>query len=320
MIRQKSIGHFILSPMDILSNVLDLAGIEKSLLVERSFYLPWALKFPCNKSIGFHVVTQGQLYIRSAQLAQPIVLQKGDILLATIAWEHEVATDADVPVQSTMPVEDLAQSKHAGAALVTFASGVYRFDDAPSHVFFKELPDRILIRAQDIPSHDPMHSALLLLSAELATKQLGKNTVTRSLLDIMFHYMLRLWAKSNQHHGETFSAALNDPYIYKALKVMHDAPEKEWSIQKLAEVSGLSRAAFAQKFKQMIGDTPAHYLSDLRIKKAAKIFRTTSYNVEEAAQAVGYQDSFVFSKAFKRVQGLSPSSYRKNLQASAKTG
>lgn len=299
--------------MDILTDVLDLAGIEKSILAHHAFYEPWAIKFPCDKSIGFHVVTQGELYIRAAGLKAPLLLKKGDIFLAARGWTHEVATDLKTRAKKTiMDAEPFIESR-GRKPLVTFASGVYRFRETPTHVFFSEIPPHIFIRAEDVPAHDPMHSAMQLLSAELASVQIGSDAVTKSLLDIMFHYILRIWTQSEHHRAQGWSAALNDPYLWKALKVIHESPEHDWTIQKLASISGLSRASFALKFKQLIGDTPAHYVTDVRVKKAAKYFRTTQSNIEEVAARVGYRDSFVFSKAFKRIQGMAPRDYRKSL-------
>lgn len=299
--------------MDILSEILNLAGIEKSVLIHHSLYKPWAMRFPCDKSIGFHVVTQGQMHIRSPHLKTPLLMKKGDILLVARGHDHEVATDLKIKAQKTISFQDHFKEVPGQKPLATFASGVYRFRDAPTHALFKEMPTTILLRAEEIPSHDPLHSALQLLSAELSLSQMGSESVTRNLLDILFHYILRNWLNTKNDKGRSWSLAIKDENMMKALKVIHEKPEHSWSVESLAEASGLSRAAFAQKFKQSTGDTPAHYLAKVRMQKAMQYFRTGSYNIEQVAEAVGYQDSFVFSKIFKRLQGISPRDYRKSL-------
>jgi AraC-like DNA-binding protein len=94
---------------------------------------------------------------------------------------------------------------------------------------------------------------------------------------------------------------------------MHAEPERDWSVDALAGTAGISRAAFAQKFKRISGDTPAHYLTKLRIQRAMDMLRRADDNLEKVAEAVGYNDVFVFSKAFKRIQGLSPKAFRKSM-------
>ncbi len=299
--------------MDILTDVLKISGIEKSVLAHHSVYKPWAMRFPCEKSFGFHVVTQGEMYVRSANLKTPLHLQKGDLLLMARGYNHEVATDLKTKAQKTIQYGEWMEAIPGQKPLLTFASGVYRFRDTPTHAFFREIPDTILLRAQDIPSHDPLHSALQLLSAELSQFQVGSDAVTRNLLDILFHYILRNWMNSASGKKQGWATALKDPHLLKAMKVIHENPEQEWSVESLASVSGLSRAAFAQKFKKLTGDTPAHYVTKVRVQKATQFFRNSSYNVEEVATAVGYNDAFVFSKVFKRIQGLSPRDYKASI-------
>lgn len=303
--------------MDILSDILKLSGIEKSVLASHSLYHPWAIRFPCEQSIGFHVVTQGEMYIRSTEMKAPILMKKGDIFLAARGFTHEIATDLKTKAQKTIEMGERYLPEPGKKPLVTFASGAYRFRDKPLHSFLKEMPDLILIRAEDIPPHDPLHAALGLLSAELALEQMGSEAITRNLLDIVFNYILRNWMSSAQQSSKCWSTALRDVHLVKALKAIHDEPQTDWSVEGLASVSGLSRAAFAKKFKDITGDTPAHYLAKVRVQMATQFFRTGTHSVEEVASAVGYQDAFVFSKVFKRVQGLSPRDYKKQILAGA---
>jgi transcriptional regulator GlxA family with amidase domain len=99
-------------------------------------------------------------------------------------------------------------------------------------------------------------------------------------------------------------------HLNKAIQAVHAQPESEWTLESLAEVAGLSRAAFAQRFKRVTGDTPAHYIARIRIQRAMDLLRATDDNLERIAERVGYGDPFVFSKAFKRLQGVSPREFR----------
>lgn len=300
--------------MDLLTDILGSADIQKSLIAQRAFYSHWAVRFPCENSIGFHAVTQGEVYIRGSGLEQPLLLKKGDLLLVAKGFDHELATKLDMACDHILqfPVDTPAPGQRP---LVTLASGVYHFAATPLHPLFKEIPQSILLRADDIAAHAPLHAALLLLSSELSNRDLGSEAVTRNLLDILFHYILRNWISSISDNPCRWNVALRDKHLLLALESIHAKPESNWTVDDLAGVAGASRASFAEKFKRLTGETPALYVSKVRIQKAARILRQGRHNVEQTAELVGYQDAFVFSKIFKRLQGQSPRDYRKSFTA-----
>ncbi|MGC4094890.1 MAG: AraC family transcriptional regulator [Polyangiaceae bacterium] len=300
--------------MDILTDILSSADIKKTLLASYSFYDHFAASFPCDRSMGFHVVTQGEVYVRAKRLRTPLTLRKGDLILLARGFNHDLTTDLELlPSTQGWPAPQVPAPRRAPR--VTLASGVYHFATPPIHPLFKELPDKLLLRAEAIASHSPLHSALLLLSSELSQNELGSEAVTRNLLDILFHYILRTWMNSTSDGARGWNLALKDAHLIKAIQAIHERPEHGWSVEELAKVAGVSRATFAQRFKQQTLDTPAHYLAKVRIQKAAQFLRAGQHNVEEVASLVGYHDSFVFSKAFKRLQGVSPRAFKQAAQA-----
>ena len=103
---------------------------------------------------------------------------------------------------------------------------------------------------------------------------------------------------------------MKDPYLVKALAVMHDAPNQNWTIHKLAEVAGMSRSSFAQRFKDVVGMPPLTYLIDYRLRLAARYLRLQQNSISRISELVGYASDSTFSQAFKRVYGVSPKAYR----------
>jgi AraC-like DNA-binding protein len=294
--------------MDILTDILNSAGLAKPQLLRLTFYTPHAETFPCAKSMGFHLVTQGEGYVRWASGREPLLLKRGDIVMIKRGLGHEVATDLKVKVS-----KGAAPRAGGDKPLVSLVTGVYQFQTQPIHPLFSELPDLILFRSEDIAPHSALAIAQQLLSAEIAQDGPGSDTISKSLVDVMFHYILREWLDQKKGEGYSWSRAIKDGHLQKAIAAIHAEPGKDWSVDQLAQTAGISRAAFAQKFRRLSGDTPAHYLTRVRVQRAMDLLRSGNDSVERIAEAVGYNDSFVFSKAFKRIQGVSPKEFRKQL-------
>lgn len=299
--------------MDVLTDILHSAGLKSSLLTRHAFYSSWAVKLPCDKSMGFHLVSHGEIYIRAKQLKEPICLQRGDIILLNRGYDHEIATDLKVKARPLSEQQDSLITKKGKTPLSVVVCGVYQFQTEPIHPLFKELPDIIVIRAHEIPAHSPLYIAQQLLSAELTQNQQGSDAVIKGLLDVAFNYILRDWLNRDSTKKECWSLALKDKHLQNAIKSIHAEPAKEWNLESLASISGLSRAAFAQKFKRMTGDSPAHYVTKVRVQRAMDLLRSTDLSFEIIAEKIGYGDPFIFSKAFKRIQGISPRDFRKSL-------
>src|SRR5689334_16970725 len=119
------------SDMDVLTDILNSAGLHKSLLVRRAIYKPWAILFPCVKSMGFHVLTHGTASVRAPRFSAPPALERGDIILITRGFAHEIATDPDLPaatqsVDESSPVIVDADAPSA-KPLAVLVCGVYQF-------------------------------------------------------------------------------------------------------------------------------------------------------------------------------------------------
>jgi AraC-like DNA-binding protein len=311
--------------MDVLTDILNSAGLRKSLLVRRAIYKPWAIRFPCVKSMGFHVVTHGKAYVRAPRFPEPLALDRGDIVLMKRGFDHEIATDPNLP-SATQTVDDSAPvlmdaDDPAAKPLAILVCGVYQFQTPPIHPLFAELPEVLVIRASEIASHSPLYAAQQLLAAEMAQSGQGTDSVVTSLVDVMFHYILRDWLNRKADRGSAgpsqWSQVFRDTHLSKAIQAVHARPESEWSLDLLARTAGLSRAALAQRFKRLAGDTPAHYVAKVRVQRAMDLLRATDDSMERIAQRVGYGDPFVFSKVFKRIQGVSPRQFRTSLARAA---
>ena len=105
-------------------------------------------------------------------------------------------------------------------------------------------------------------------------------------------------------------AALADARIGPALRAMHKDMARAWTVESLASAASLSRSAFAQRFRERVGQAPLEYLTQWRMFKAGNMLGQGNAALGTIAGAVGYESETAFSKAFKREKGMAPGAWR----------
>lgn len=84
-----------------------------------------------------------------------------------------------------------------------------------------------------------------------------------------------------------------------------------WTLQEFSDLAGVSTEHFRRLCHKELGRTPLKQLIDLRVQAAAHLMVSTDHTIEAIANAVGYENSFVFSNVFTRVVGQRPSRFRR---------
>ncbi|OLS34075.1 AraC family transcriptional regulator [Bacillus sp. MRMR6] len=101
-----------------------------------------------------------------------------------------------------------------------------------------------------------------------------------------------------------------DTYIVQGMEYIHAHYHEQVYIEQLASFVRLERKYFSTIFKESVGLTPQQYLLQYRMNKACELLRKGQYTVGEVAHSVGYTDSLLFSRMFKKLKGTSPKHYR----------
>jgi AraC-like DNA-binding protein len=104
--------------------------------------------------------------------------------------------------------------------------------------------------------------------------------------------------------------ALSDNKIGAALSLMHGSPQQRWTVESLAANVGMSRTAFASRFRQLVGSAPLEYLHQWRMTIAMSALKQSDEPLLLIAGKIGYLSDTAFSIAFKRTTGVSPGRYR----------
>jgi AraC-like DNA-binding protein len=304
--------------MDILSDILQQAGLRRRLLDLHTLPAEGALQFPCERSIGFHVVLQGPVYIHTTADVAPLQLQGGDIALMARGCHHVLASGPVLPsgpLPRALPMPAGANSgtengDERGSAPAV-VSAAWQLWHAPLHPLFAELPAWHVLRADTLPRLSPLPLTVALLGAEVREHGLGAQTIIHGLFDAAFALLLREVVAQLGRSGAGFSHALADARVRRAVELMHTDTARPWTLESLARAVGLSRTALAQKFRAALGDTPLNYLRLLRMQQAMRLLTESTRSLDAVATEVGYQDAFSFSKVFKRTVGVAPRDFRR---------
>jgi AraC-like DNA-binding protein len=150
-----------------------------------------------------------------------------------------------------------------------------------------------------------------LLGEELDKEQPGQQAVLDRLLDLLLISSLRTWFDDAGERAPLWYRAQRDPIIGPALRLIHHLPANPWTVASLASAVGCSRAVFARRFTELVGQPPMNYLTHWRLSLAADALRDTCVGLSEVAARVGYATPFAFSSAFKRERGISPTEHRR---------
>lgn len=297
--------------MDLLTDLFKDAGLRRRLLDVRQLRPDRALRFPCDRSVGFHVVLEGTVYVHAPALPEPLVLQAGDIAVMARGCEHTLSAQARVADTSVHAMALGADDFAAEAGAVSVVSGAYQLWNTPVHPFFAELPPWFVVRAERTARLEPLGLTVSMLASEARGESLGRETVVHGLLDVLFTYLIREQVARRGDGAAGWSHAVRDPQVRQAVAQLHENCALPWTLEALARAVGLSRSVLAERFREAMGDTPLAYLRTVRLQRAMRLLAESDKTLEQIALAVGYHDAFGFSKAFKRAVGLSPGEYRK---------
>jgi AraC-like DNA-binding protein len=152
-------------------------------------------------------------------------------------------------------------------------------------------------------------AVLQLLFDEALTQNCGRQALLDRLFEVVLIQILRQLMEQGQT-GAGMLAGLAHQRLRRALVAMHESPDKDWSLEGLADVAGMSRSVFANSFRDTVGCTPGNYLQRWRIGLAQKAL-LQGRSLKLIAQDVGYGSEAALSRAFKAHSGRSPREWRK---------
>lgn len=182
------------------------------------------------------------------------------------------------------------------------------FEGGSANPIASALPDLVCLPLEAVWGAEPV---LSLLFEEAFEQRCGRVALVERLLEVVMIQVLRQLMESGEVNGGLLSG-LAHPRLRNALVAMHETPAKEWTLEELAGVAGMSRSVFATTFRETVGVTPGQYLQGWRVRLTQKALRR-GRPLKMIATEVGYGSEAALSRAFRAQTGLSPREWKKQL-------
>jgi AraC-like DNA-binding protein len=307
--------------MDVRAGLLDGARAHGAFLLRTTMDPPWSLRIQDHAPLSLIALLRGDAWVIPGA-GEPVALHAGDVVIARGPDAYTLADDPDTPPQvaihpgqvcKTADGADLKQAMDLGVRTwgndpggsTVMLSGTYETATAIGQRLLAALPPLIVIPCGTWDS--PLVG---FLGDEIVKEVPGQEVVLDRLLDLLVIAALRAWFSRSRDEAPAWYTAHSDPVVGRALRMIYNSPAQPWTVAKLAAEVGVSRAALARRFTELVGEPPMTFLTNWRLTLAADLLRDPDTNLSAVAQQVGYGSPFALSSAFKRVRGVSPRQHR----------
>ena len=272
-------------------------------------------EIPETDVVHFAMLSRGNCWLSVEGASEPIPLTGGDCFLLGHDTSIVMSDSPRTRPRSTFGevaanVVDNVAHYGGGGAPTTIVCGSFSFDRASLRPISQLLPNFILIKSDQVRTV-ALHTTLQALASEMAEQAPGSGVVATRLAEVLFIQILRAHIASEPERNRGWLRAVFDPQLGSALSAIHQTVSTPWTVESLADAAGMSRSAFAARFKELVGQTPLEYVTSWRMQKAVQLLEQGDKKLIDVARSVGYESDAAFSKAFKRVVGSNTGEYVK---------
>ncbi|MCG2579191.1 AraC family transcriptional regulator [Dechloromonas sp. XY25] len=274
------------TPVDRLSGILERFRVEAQL--HYSGPLCGISRFDASEGHGYlHVLRRGRLEVRHPG-----------------ARDVPRAMHFDQPTLLFYPRPVTHCFHNPPAEGSDFTCARLRFAGGAENPLARALPPLIALPLAQVPGLD---LALELLFSETDRVRCGQRLLANRLFEVVVIQLLRWLLDHPQQAGVLpgLITGLSEPRLARALVAMHDSPGERWTLDSMAKLAGMSRTGYANTFRELVGQTPADYLTGWRIALAQSRLRE-GRPIKMLAEELGYATPSALSRAFTARLGMSP--------------
>jgi AraC-like DNA-binding protein len=317
--------------MDPLSEVLQAVRLTGGVFLDARFTAPWCLSSKISPDdcrpfltdpiqvIAYHYVIEGRMLV-GVEGENAVEVRAGETVLLPRNDPHLLGSSMDLtPVDSHSLIQPahggrLAQIVHGGGGHATHMVCGFLGSDRHRNPLVATLPRVLKVDMTQAGSGEWIESSLRFAMRGLGEGKIGASTVMSKLSELMFVEAVRCYAATIPVEQRGWLAGVHDPFIGRALALVHGKLNHPWTAETLAKDVGLSRSAFSDRFTALIGMPPKRYLTFWRIQIAKDRLRARGQPIAQIAYDVGYEAEAAFIRAFKRETGMPPATWRRQAQ------
>jgi AraC-like DNA-binding protein len=308
-----------------------VAHLTGGVFLHAEFTAPWCMAarvepehcapFLCAAShlIPYHYVIEGELRVRvNDEDEEDFLIGSGEVILFPHNDLHLMGSDVSLaPVKGSNLIQppkdgELLSIRHGGnGARTRVVCGFLGCDSADGNPVISNLPSAIKLNVEEGGAAEWIRSTFQYAAAEVAAGHPGSETVLAKLSELLFVEAVRRYADTLPEGQTGWLAGMRDRYVARALALLHRDIKRSWTVDDLGREVGLSRSALAERFTRLIGMAPKHYLANWRMQVAAQELRNTGASLASIANTVGYESEAAFSRAFKKIFGSAPATWRR---------
>jgi len=288
---------------DPLSDVLRAVRLDGAFFYAVEASEPWSVEAVAAKEltprvlpgaehlISYHILTSGRCWGGlTGQRAVP--LAPGDVIVFPHGDGHVMSSDPTLHSEPATPGR----------------CGFLGCDRRPFNPLLSTLPRQLHLPGL---SSGWLQSFARQVVEESQARRVGADSVLTRLAELMFVEVLRRYIETLPPDQHGWLAGLRDDAVGRTLGLLHGDPAHAWTLDELAAKVAMSRSAFADRFSTFVGQPPMQYLAHWRMHLAAQRLATGRAKIATIAAEVGYESEEAFSRAFKRLMGVSPAAWRR---------
>jgi len=334
---------------DTLSDLLRAVRLHGAVFYYIEGTPPWVAEAPhareiipaimprAEHMIEFHGIVKGSCWAAIVG-ESPIRLEAGDVILFPQGDPHVMSSapgmrapsvdttlffsprPPQLPYALSMKEAEVTTTRLAGSDpdRATVVCGFLGLDARPFNPLLAALPRVLRIPGSTLGADSWVTTFMRAVVAESNSRRPGGEAVLERMSEMLFVEVLRRHIDSLPPEQKGWLAGMRDPAIGRALSLIHEKPAEAWTLERLSEAAGLSRSSLHERFVHFIGQPPMQYLTQWRMQVAAGLLRDTTAKLVAVALDVGYESEAAFSRAFKRVAGMSPGAWRKVKRAASR--
>ena len=314
--------------MDTLSEILRTVRLKGGVFLDARFTPSWSvassltpddmLPYMARPEVlcALHYVISGEMFI-AVEGEVPLHVKTGELVLLPRNVPHVMSSDPRLPPVSS---RELIQPGSGGKmSSIVYGGGTgpltnlicgYLANEEMRNPLMATLPSMLKVNITEGASRDWIELSVRYGAQQLSQGTLASSSIIARLSELLFVEAVRAYSESQKVHEKHWLHGLKDQYVGRALAALHDRLSHGWSVADMAEVAGLSRSAFVERFTAAMGTPPMQYLAKSRMLLAKELLVERQKSISQVAAAVGYDAEAAFNRAFKREFGVPPARWR----------